>query len=94
MPHVHNAKEKRAKRCKRRRNKCYWCGEPMNSKPGDAREATLEHLTPRSNGGGGRIGNLRAVCRECNERRGSLPVAEWEERLRVERVERAKGLDF
>ena len=70
MTHVWKAAEKRARLRKRQKNRCYWCKEQMNSRPLDKREATLDHMTPRSRGGGGDILNLVAACRECNEKRG------------------------
>ena len=33
--------------------------------------ATLDHILPRSKGGSGKIANLRAVHRRCNEERGN-----------------------
>lgn len=35
---------------------------------------TVEHVTPRSQGGRNTMDNLRVACRQCNERRGCGPV--------------------
>jgi len=38
---------------------------------------TLDHLIPKSKGGGGGIKNLVVACRECNEMRGNLSIMEF-----------------
>ena len=74
MTTVWKAQEKRAKLIKRQKNRCHWCREPMtNGGPSDPRSATLDHVVPKSKGGGGNIENLVAACQECNRRRGSGP---------------------
>lgn len=39
------------------------------------REATIDHLKPRSDGGNNEMRNLVAACSECNTEKGSLPYA-------------------
>ena len=51
---------------------CYWCGRGMILVPahGDKRQienmATIEHLVPRSQGGGDDPGNLALAHKKCN----------------------------
>lgn len=73
MTRVWKAAEKREHLAKRQRNRCYWCKEQMSRKSGHPRQCTLDHIVPRSVGGGGAIENLVASCRTCNEARGSTP---------------------
>jgi len=40
---------------------CYRCGAPAT---------TADHITPRSQGGGNGMGNLRPACLHCNSARG------------------------
>ena len=58
--------EKQAGRC------CY-CGCQMRTEPpfGTAR-ATLEHLTPKAQGGSNKRENLALACERCNLQRGRL----------------------
>ena len=44
---------------------CQYCGHK-----GGAGELTLDHVLPRSRGGGGSWENLVAACRPCNNRKG------------------------
>ena len=47
---------------------CYWCGKPLSLS-----EQTLEHMIPRSKGGGNNLENLRLACRQCNSSRRNNP---------------------
>ena len=47
---------------------CYWCGKPLSLS-----EQTLEHMIPRSMGGGNNLENLRIACRQCNSSRRNNP---------------------
>lgn len=38
---------------------------------------TIDHLTPRSRGGGNTFSNLVLACRKCNEIKGNRTVAEF-----------------
>ena len=60
---------------------CFWCHEPMHY-PGTAlpierwsagKQATLDHVIPKSLGGG-RGSNLVYACYQCNHRRGAAPL--------------------
>lgn len=66
MTQVWAAAKKRRKLLKRQRGLCAICGLPVG--PADA---TLDHIVPRSVGGGGEIENLRVAHRRCNMARGS-----------------------
>jgi len=39
--------------------------------------ATGDHLIPKSRGGTGRVGNIVATCKPCNNHRGNMPLAMW-----------------
>ena len=52
--------------------RCYWCRAIFL----DPNLATLDHLIPRSRGGGGHIGNLVLACADCNGRRGAPEFTE------------------
>ncbi len=50
---------------------CQYCGEHL-----PARELTLDHVIPRSRGGGSTWRNLVVACFRCNDRKGSRSVAD------------------
>jgi hypothetical protein len=47
---------------------CWWCGKDLAPS-----EQTLEHMIPRSMGGGNNLENLRIACRQCNSSRRNNP---------------------
>jgi hypothetical protein len=51
---------------------CVWCG-------GGAvlNVLTVDHLIPRSRGGGNEASNLVTACMACNRLRGDRPISEW-----------------
>lgn len=50
---------------------CQYCGQSLKT-----REATLDHIIPRSRGGRTSWDNLVCCCRNCNRRKGGLLVGE------------------
>ena len=59
---------------------CWLCGGAIDPRaPSDSRSgATVDHLVPRSRGGGHEPANLRLAHKSCNVRRGNhLPELEW-----------------
>lgn len=48
---------------------CVYCRCPL-----DELTATLEHIIPRSLGGGDNRDNVTLACRPCNQRRGNTPL--------------------
>jgi hypothetical protein len=56
---------------------CFYCHEPMTTPltglPPLPRDATLDHLIPRSEGGRHRFPNEVAACHRCNGERGTMP---------------------
>ena len=57
---------------------CFWCGKSLALS-----ELTIEHMIPRSMGGGNNLENLRLACCPCNRSRGNKPFpqsysASWE----------------
>lgn len=58
---------------------CVWCNRPMNfsriiRRP---RQATIEHLIPKFQGGANNQKNFLLACNECNNQRGNTPLALW-----------------
>ena len=51
----------------RERVPCCFCGRELTRQ-----EATLEHIRPRSRGGGMEIENLTLSCQPCNSERGDM----------------------
>ena len=80
MTHIWKAAEKRERIAKRQKNRCYWCGEQMSRQHLHARQCTLDHIKPKSKGGGGNVENLVAACRTCNESRGSTGFSDFHKR--------------
>jgi len=68
-----NAKKKlRFKLFKLQNGRCILCGKGMKKN-----KITLEHLQPRSKGGGDNLGNLGVAHGSCNSRKGNMSLAEW-----------------
>ena len=78
---------------RRDRYLCLYCGQSFK-----ARELTRDHVVPRSGGGADNWENVVSACLVCNQRKGSLSVAEAEQRLGMRllavpyRPNRAEGL--
>jgi 5-methylcytosine-specific restriction endonuclease McrA len=51
---------------------CYWCGRYVVGK-----SSTLDHITPRSRGGGDEPGNLVLCCGTCNSVKSDRTPDEW-----------------
>jgi len=47
-------------------NQCQYCGKNFNS-----RELTVDHIKPKSRGGGNTWLNLTACCHSCNQKKGA-----------------------
>lgn len=60
---------------------CLYCGRDLES--ADEREVTLDHIIPKSAGGGNDPSNIYTCCLECNSKRGDAI-------LPLEVLERAK----
>ena len=71
MTTVWAAQKKRKEMMKRQNGKCWICGQQMCKIKGDKREATIDHIIPRSRGGTSDAANLKLACRSCNENRGN-----------------------
>lgn len=56
---------------------CQICGESVNRTPwaNDPKDATLDHIVPRSKGGSHDAENLRTACQLCNALRGDREEA-------------------
>ena len=65
--------------------RCCWCLCEMRGEQGFKNSATIEHITPRSQGGTDHITNLAVACNRCNNRRGNIP---WEDFLQAVEMSR------
>ena len=63
--------KRRIKVANRYQWKCYWCSQGLRPEVGYQNSATIEHLTPRSQGGANHLDNLAAACYRCNYKRGT-----------------------
>ena len=54
---------------------CFYCGCQFT--PSGARQRTVDHRAPTSDGGTNRLGNLVFACRSCNQRKGSSAEADF-----------------
>lgn len=52
--------------------RCYLCGRRIS-----VEEITLNHVRPKTHGGGNERNNLRICCRRCNQYRATMPVTYW-----------------
>jgi len=59
-----------------RKNKCWRCGCHL---PFEI--ATVDHLTPKANGGPDKPNNYALACYPCNQERGSMPLTKAEKKL-------------
>lgn len=62
---------------------CFYCHEPVacwQCTPEVHREATRDHVVPKSQGGGNRYENLVLACRRCNEERGDTEFEVFREK--------------
>lgn len=82
---------------KRQRGKCEYCGCQMTKRgvPNGERQsgtmATLDHITPRLNGGQGR-GNLVLACRTCNNKKAAKSLTEFSQSEWLERKRRGAAI--
>ncbi len=56
---------------KRDKGICHYCKEFTDRRPRSPRQATKEHVLPRSMGGPDSIDNFVLACAECNNKRGT-----------------------
>lgn len=67
---------------------CGYCGRDLHR--ASAREVTLDHLLPRSAGGGNEATNLTTACLACNSSRQDKPWASYATGGAVERIEQRR----
>ncbi len=84
MSNIHGSRwiraEKRAALYERDGWECVYCGRGPRDKRNRQQAMvilTLDHLTPRSAGGGNEATNLVTACKTCNSARGDRPVADY-----------------
>lgn len=56
---------------------CGWCGQKTRRDMGWQNSATIEHVTPKSEGGSNKLENLMHACARCNRLRGTQAVDEF-----------------
>jgi hypothetical protein len=56
----------------RNNNFCWYCGKEMSPN-----ELTIDHVFPRSKGGGDDMDNIIMVCKKCNSSKGNMDLFEW-----------------
>jgi 5-methylcytosine-specific restriction endonuclease McrA len=54
-------------------NECIYCGEPHSTEV----PLTIDHVVPKSNGGGNYLNNLVLCCTRCNQSKGSKMFKKW-----------------
>ena len=57
--------------------RCCYCGCRTEIDTLGPRAATIEHLTPKIDGGSDDYENLVSACSRCNNDRGHAPLDEW-----------------
>jgi len=62
-------KAKRTRAAEKQGWLCHWCGRPMTTDPNTDLQVSLDHLTPKHNGGVTRPGDYVAAHRKCNSDR-------------------------
>jgi len=77
IPWNNNSKPSRKKIFKRDNWTCQYCG--IKSK--DNNKLTVDHVHPRSRGGGWQWTNLTTACRKCNEKKGHKLLKECDMKL-------------
>lgn len=60
---------------------CYYCQQPMN-------RVFVDHVIPRSRGGGDDLENLVACCSSCSSRKGTSTPLEWARREAIVAIAR------
>jgi hypothetical protein len=73
----------RSKRSKQHGKPCPYCGRTMGGKRGAALRLypTIDHIVPKSRGGGGRSDNKVFVCVQCNQDKGDKSIETWLDEL-------------
>lgn len=66
--------------------RCCWCGVRCVAESNKHNSATIEHVTPKSQGGTDHWSNLAMACNRCNHARGVRPVERF--------IELAKNRNF
>lgn len=61
----------------RNNNVCWYCGKEL-----PANELTIDHVFPRSKGGGNDMDNIIMVCKNCNSSKGNMDLLEWYSKVR------------
>lgn len=60
----------------KQKNKCAYCGVKVNRIHGHKRQATLDHIYPKSLGGTNDLKNLQVLCHDCNNKKADTVTQE------------------
>lgn len=63
----------------RNNNFCWYCGKELPPE-----QLTIDHVFPRSKGGGNDMDNIIMVCKNCNSSKGNMDLLEWYSKIRRE----------
>jgi 5-methylcytosine-specific restriction endonuclease McrA len=80
--------EKRARIYARDEWRCVWCRRSAAR----GQRLTLDHYTPRSDGGSNEASNLLTACLQCNSRRRNIGVVEFAFMVRPTSLFRSAGI--
>jgi hypothetical protein len=67
--------------------RCCWCTTLTVPEPNRKNSATIEHVTPRCEGGADHPDNYAMSCSDCNNKRGTKPIELFMEIMEGRRVE-------
>lgn len=94
MSNVHGSKwirpEKRLAIYLRDEFHCVYCGADLHD--ATPAEVTLDHITPRCQGGSNEATNLVTACRSCNSRRQETALTEFADTDAQARIETLRAL--
>ena len=70
--------------------RCCWCGIKTIEEPMQQNSITIEHVTPRCQGGADDWENYAMSCLRCNQRRGTQSVEEFMNNVFTKPIEESK----
>lgn len=59
--------------------RCHYCGCSLLDDGNEDMSPTIDHVVPRSRGGRNHKANKRIACKKCNNEKGDMTVAEYQE---------------
>ncbi len=58
-------------------HQCSYCDKTLNTVLDRTANPTVDHVIPRSRGGGDELSNLVLACQSCNSSKGARSITEW-----------------